>query len=189
MKSPLIHAGIALLVSIAALIGYRAWYSVIEEKSSSVATIENKIKASAETETRLAAARAALVGIEDDEAKIRGYFVPETEVVSFIERLENQGKAQGVAVAVVSVAKGGTTALPTLTFSISIQGTFDAVMRMVGAIEHAPYALTLSGLSLQLDEKKGWSADLKLTVHSVSSAPLVPVPAATTTPITATTTP
>lgn len=176
MKSPLTHFVIALVVGGAALIGYGVWYTTVSAKSTEVAQVQSQITTATESVGRIAAARAALTEIAGDEAKIQGYFVSETGVVAFINTLESLGLSQKAAVTVLSVSAGSSYAHPTLLLSLSIKGTFDAVMRTVGAIEYAPYAISVSTLSVGQDAKSSWHADLGLIVGSVPSA------AATSTP-------
>lgn len=176
MKSPLTHLLIASLICVLVIMGYGFWYGVVRDKSSVMAHLENKIVTKTETAKRIASARASLADIAGDEASMRSYFVPETGVVSFINNLEAQGKKLGTTVNVLSVSAGGVETQPTLVFSLTINGKFDAVMRTLGAIEYAPYDLSVSTLSIQQDGKNGWSATLSLLVGSVA------VTAATSTP-------
>lgn len=71
---------------------------------------------------------------------------------------------------VLSVSTSGTVAQPTLAFTLTVKGTFDAVMRTVGSIEYAPYDLSITALTIAQDDKNSWHADLKLSVGSVSAA-------------------
>ena len=68
---------------------------------------------------------------------------------------------------VLSVSTG-TDSLPTLVFSVSIEGSFDEVMNTVGAIEYSPYDLSISEFSLN-QGVGSWQANLGLVVGSVSS--------------------
>lgn len=170
MKPPFIHAVLACLVCGAALVGYRVWYGIIEEKSAVVAALENQITSHLEAESSITVAQTSLAQIAEYENSIQNYFVPETNIALFNDNLEMQGKAQGATVTVLSVAKSGTTLRPMLALALSIQGTFDAVMRTIGVIEYAPYAVTITGLSLQHAEEKLWHANLNLNVGSVSTA-------------------
>ncbi len=170
MKTSIIHILGAVLVCVAALAGYAQWYGVISEKSAAVADLQNQIDTKTETRGRISAARAALAGAIGDEAAIQNYFVSETGVVAFIGALEAVGKAQGAKVNVLSVSATGTASRPSLTFLLSVKGTFDAVLRAVGAIEYAPYAVSLSMLSVRRDsEGDGWQASLKLIANSISA--------------------
>lgn len=176
MKSPLIHILLACFVCIATIVGYGFWYAVIGAKSTAVANLESQIVTKTETASRIASARASLAEIAGDEASMQSYFVPETGVVAFINNLEAQGHTQGVTISVLSVSTSGAGAQSTLTFTLTIKGTFDAVMRTIGAIEYAPYDLSISTLSLGWDDKDSWHADLNLLVGSV------PAGVATSTP-------
>lgn len=169
MRSSIMYAVIAFALCIGVLIAYGMWYTVIEAKSTAVVNLQNQIDTKRETASRTASARAALSEIAGDEAAVRSYFVPETGVVAFINDLEARGNFQKAVVSVLSVAKEGTSARPTFMFTISIKGAFDAVMRTIGTIEYAPYALSLSTLSLIQVDKNLWHADIKLLVGSVST--------------------
>ena len=168
MKSPFAHIILASFVCVVVIIGYGFWYAAVGTKSVAVADLEGRVVTKTATANRVASSRASLLEISGDEATIRSYFVPETGVVSFIDSLQMRGKERGATVNVVSVSAATATAEPSLVFSLSINGTFSAVMNTIGAIEYAPYDLTVSSLSItQL--KEGWHANLNFTVGSVSA--------------------
>lgn len=169
MRSPAVHLLLASLVCIATMVGYGFWYATVEAKSTEVALLENQIATKTATAGHIASARASLADIAGDEASMRSYFVPETGVVAFINSLEGQGKKQGTVVNVLSVSTTVVGARPALSFSLTVNGSFDAVMRMVGMIEYAPYDLSLTSLSVQQDGKSSWRADLNLLVGSSAS--------------------
>lgn len=169
MKSPLLHLIFASLACILMLIGYGVWYASVEAKSVAVANLENQISTKIETESRITSTRASIAEIAGDEATLQSYFVPETGVVAFIDHLDTQGKLLGATVSVLSVATSDAGARPELTLTLAVKGTFDAVMRTIGAIEYAPYDLSISKLSLRQDAKNKWHADLNLHVGSVSA--------------------
>lgn len=177
MKTPFSHIIVAVGVCLIALIGYGVWYAVISEKSTTVADLQSRIDAKTETVNRIAATRATFVGVTSDEAMVQGYFVSEAGIVAFIDALERREKTLGTTVGVLSVSTSGTAAQPSLTLSLTVKGTFDAVMRTVGSIEYAPYDLSISAVSIVQDAENSWHADLKLLVGSLPT-----VRAATTTP-------
>lgn len=170
MRSARLHAVLSISAAAIALIGYGFWYAAVEAKSALVADLENQIVAKTGTANRLASSRASLTEIADDEATIRSYFVPETGVVAFIDALQARGKVQGATVSVLSVSASDKATRPLLTFSLAVTGTFDAVMRTVGAIEYAPYDLTVAGLSVGQNGKSSWRADLNIVVGSATAA-------------------
>lgn len=174
MKSPLSNFIITFTAVAVVLSGYVFWYSTITAKSIAVAFLQSQITATTGTASRAASARAALASISDDEATIRSYFVPETGVVSFIDELEARGRSLGSTVSVLSVSKADTSSQSSLALSLGIKGSFDAVVRTVGAIEYAPYELSILEFSLGQDQKdnkqdvvSSWHANLKLRVGSM----------------------
>lgn len=176
MTSPLTRLIAALTVFIVVFVGYGIWYATIAAKSSTVADLENQITAAMVTTSRIASDRATLAKITGDETAVQNYFVPETSVVAFINDLEARGHAEAASVSVVSVSSAEGTAQPTLILALTIHGTFDAVMRTIGAIEYAPYALSISKISARKDPNNTWYADLKLHVGSIPAV-ATPVPA------------
>ena len=70
----------------------------------------------------------------------------------------------------VSVNSSGKGADAKLLVILSIRGTFDQVMRAVAAIEYAPYALTVTSLSVTHEVGAWWHADLKTSI----AAPALP---------------
>ncbi len=177
MKSPFSHIIIAFILCIVAIAGYGMWYAAISAKSAEVASLQNQIDTKTETVNRIAATRATLASVANDEATVQSYFVPEASVVAFINSLEAYGKTPGAVVSVLSVSTSGTAAQPSLAFTLTVKGTFDAVMRTVGSIEYSPYDLSISALTIVQDDKNSWHADLKLSVGSMPATS-----AATSTP-------
>lgn len=167
MKSIFTHLIFSLVICTATLVGYGFWYAAVAEKSAAVTALQGQIDAKSEAVSRIATTRAALTEIAGDETAVQSYFVPETSVVAFIDGLERRARSLGATLDVLSVSMGGVPVRPTLVFSIVIKGTFDVVMRAVGTIEYAPYAISISDLSIGQDDKKNWSANLKLLVASV----------------------
>jgi len=170
MRPSIIHFLIALAVTVGTLAGYGVWYAAVSSKSREVADVQNQITVATENVSRITAARAALAEIAGDEAKVQDYFVSESGVVAFINALESIGLAEKAPVSVLSVGAGGTPVRPTLQLSLSLRGTFDAVMRTVGAIEYSPYDLSVTSLSVGQEAKDSWHATLSIVVGSVPPA-------------------
>jgi hypothetical protein len=170
MKSPLAHLVVALVVGVLAFVAYGVWYSAVSRSSQHVADLQTRIDEANTNVSRIASARAALAEIANDEASVQGYFVPESGVVAFITALEGIGPKEHSTVSVLSVSTAGTAAQPTLLLTLSVAGSFDAVMRTVGAIEYAPYDLSITKLSLTENDKNLWQANLSLTVGSAPTS-------------------
>jgi hypothetical protein len=170
MKSAVTQCIGAVLVCLMVLIAYSAWYAFVSRKSNEVAEIERSIVEKTQAQSRIAAARATLAEIEDEEFVVQNYFVSDTAVVNFINYLEDRGSSQNAAVDVVSVSTGSDKTRPTLILTLTVKGLFDAVMRTVGAIEYAPYDVRVAGLTVALDKERTWNANLIIVVGSVPKA-------------------
>ena len=174
MKSPSIHFALTLVVAIVASGMYYGWYATVSRKSEDSARLEQQIGTASANSNRVAAARSALAEISGDENMMRSYFVSDADVVSFISDLESLGSVSNAVVRVLSVSTAGTTARPTLRIALTITGTFNAVMRTIGAVEYVPYAISVSALAIGQDAANMWHADLNVTVGSISKTVSVP---------------
>ena len=165
MRPPRVALIVVPSILVLALMSYFALRSIVAQKSVEVAGLQRYIAIKSESVTRMATARSVLGELAGAEAEIKGYFVPQTGVVSFIDDLQARGRALSTEVSISSVSAdthGGSTLLLTL----AIKGSFDAVMRTVGSIEYAPYDLSTTGLSLALDSKGQWIANMTMVVGS-----------------------
>ncbi len=187
MRSSLIRIALALLIFAASIGAYLFLYMTISAKSLSVANLQSEIDSQTATAERVAAARAALAEIAGDEAVVQSYFVPEAGVVTFINSLQSIGTALGTQVAINSVSASGSGSHTELLLSLSVTGTFDGVLRTLGAIEYAPYDLSVISVAVSGDAK-GWRANANLVVGSSASStpsilpsPSVPTASATST--------
>ena len=198
------HVVLALLLLAGAFTAYGFSYHIVDKKSADAAAAEASIKAKAEEATRAQEAQNQLAGLEDDEAQISQYFVATRDVVPFLTNIESIGRTFGTKVNVVSVSAAQGKPHGHLILSVSITGSFDNVLRTVGALEYAPYDIALQSLSLDTTGGAAgaaheWSAAATFTVgtnDATSTRPVVPAAtASTTTPVmpiatsTATTTP
>lgn len=168
MRSPFAHLVLALIICALALMGYAAAYAAVTSKSTEVSALQSQIDAQTATVNRLTSARATLAELSTDETAIQNYFVPQSGIVSFIDGLEAQARSLGTTMQVQSVSTGGTSVRPTLDLSLSIDGPFDGVMRALGAIEYAPYAISASHLSISTLGKGVWEVQAELLVGSRS---------------------
>lgn len=178
MNRPLSHFSILLALLAVAAIVYGVAYHAVASESSAVATLEGQIRAKTDAAARIAAARSALAEISGDEAAVQGYFVSEADVVPFIDDLESRGSSLGAEVRVVSVSVASAGLHPTLALALTASGPFDAVMRTLGTIEYAPYAIAVQNVSVSESAKGQWHADMALIVGSAPSASATSTPAA-----------
>jgi hypothetical protein len=164
MKASLSHlmlAGALLLITGAGYAFLLLDTKRIEQEAVALATeIETKTR----QHERAGSNRAALSEVEAEEALIMSHFVPQEDIVSYLETLEETGAAFGARVSVLSV--GDPASDGKIALSVSINGSFDAVMRTVGVIEHGQKASVVHSLTLDGNGEGAWSAALTFTTLS-----------------------
>jgi len=165
----MIYIIVWISVCAADIIGYGFWYSAITKKSSGVAYLQSQIDVKTKTLERVALARTTLAEISGNESAVQSYFIHETGVVSFIDDLESRARKQSANMKVLSVSVGDSVKRPTMILTTTISGTFESVMRTIGAVEYAPYSVSISRLSIVNEEKNKWTANLEIVVGSVKN--------------------
>ncbi len=180
--TPLIIS-LILLLALSGLYGFG--YYTLEKDATQVATLTSQIDVKKTQLDNLARAHAALATLVSDEATLNQYSVGKEDVVPFLESLQATGKPLGARVDVISVGNEKAGAHNRIALALSLTGSFDGVMRTLGAIEFNPYDGVITSLSLNTtpaavsSASSVWTAS---TVYSVGvrSAPVSPAPATTT---------
>lgn len=171
MKPHLVQLGVAIAVALAALAGYTLWYGAVKQLDADAASVATEIAAKDAARARTVSARSAEAGLAEQEAFVAGHLVAPADIVPFLERLEKAGKEFGASVHIASVSDQAAASDGRLSLSLSVTGSFDAVMRTLGAIEQGTYAIAINDLSLNTSDQATWSAT-GLFVVGTASAPL-----------------
>ncbi|KND50130.1 MAG: hypothetical protein AB203_04060 [Parcubacteria bacterium C7867-008] len=176
MKKPLTHliiAGILLLIAVGA---YGVWFVMVDTENAKARALATEIETKSQDASRIAEAKAALAALALNETAVSSHFISPNDVVPFLGSLGSTGAALGSKVDVVSVgADPVSSGQGHLTLSIRITGSFDAVLRTLGAFEYAPYDVSLSNLSFDRSGESGWSAAVTLRVGTGPVAAKPPV--------------
>ncbi|MDB5189145.1 MAG: hypothetical protein JWL82_102 [Parcubacteria group bacterium] len=178
--APILIALVVLLIS-GGLYGlgyYRL--AALNEKTK---TLANEIGSKTFELARLARAHTALNSLSADEGTLTQYAIGKEEVVPFLGALQAVGKPLGATVEVLSVSDEKSGTHGRISLSLAIAGSFDAVMRTLGAIEYGAYDGVITNLSLDTgtsDAKVAtggaWTAAAVFSVgtRSASSTPTHP---------------
>ncbi len=157
----LIYASTAVLVALLSVLGYVWWFSQVRALAADASSLKAQIEAKTQEHSGGAAVRDLRAALVEQEEFVESSFVPEDDIVWFLESLETTGAREGVQVGVVSVsdAENGR-----IEIALTLRGSFSALMRTLGAIEHGPYASTSKNLTLDTLEEGMWSASYTLIV-------------------------
>lgn len=184
MKNPLIQLVLSAIVLVVVIGAYGVWFVAVDTENAKARELAGEIQAKGQDATRIAEAKAALTALSADEASVSTHFVSANDIVPFLGAVESTGASLGSKVDVLSVgAQPAVKGQGHISISLNISGTFDSVLRTIGALEYAPYDITLTNLTLNTADKGMWSAAASLSIGTgpASSTPHVappPAPAA-----------
>lgn len=161
MKKPLIQFGVAVLILVVLLGVYGYAYALVEKESVAAAALKMQLAKKNEDADKLMAAKNALEALGEDEQLAGQYFVSQDNIVLFLENLETAARALGAEVDVASVSSEGGDR-ERIQVALQVSGSFDAVMRAVGAIEYGPYDSQVKSLTIDTTPTDGgartWTA-------------------------------
>lgn len=164
MSRSLIHLLVAFGVLAAVGGVYAFWYYQVEQETVRSQELAVQIATTIERSVTASETGDTLAALAEDEAVIEGYRIKLDEIVAFLERIEGTGRAIGSSVEVVAVAdKPGADGRIALT--VRILGSFDAVLRTLGAIEYGPYDSRITNLTFDTPaDSSAWTAAASLSV-------------------------
>ncbi len=199
MKKHTIILIIALSILFVFIGGYRWGYDSVISLRKSVVKLDANVRGKQKLLARSGTEATTVVSLIQDEAVINRYIVTNVSVVKFLNVFEAIGRAAGTAVSIISVSKETQKGKPVYAISVSVQGSFAAVMNTVGAIETMPYYITTHMVSLSNAPLPGmgssdmksspWSASMTLTVAATDVVATTTVQTATVATSTAPTAP
>jgi hypothetical protein len=138
----------AVAVFIASVILYVGGYYLLDHftaRADELATQVNVKNQALENATR---AHSAISSLTTEQGSVDQYLITKQEVVSFLESLQGVGAPLGAKVNVLSVSDQKDKTRSRIQLQLSVTGSFDAVMRTLGAIEYAPYDGVMSNVTL-----------------------------------------
>lgn len=173
-RASLIQLVVALVVFTATLGVYSFWYSLVGKASVEAASLSEEIRTKSQDSARVAAAKIALESLAEDEAAMRAYLVREKDIVPFLGTLEDTGASLGANVEVVSVSAEPKGERSQLQLSLKITGSFDAVLRTLGAIEYGPYDSAIQSVTFDtvpIEGSSSWTAAATFRLGTQSEKP------------------
>lgn len=148
MKRTLIFFGFSLTFFVGAVAAYVVWYGIVGAASIRVIELKSHIEAKDEETVQLSTARRTLALLEAQGLVLADYFVSEEDVVTFLERIEGTGQSVGTRIDVISVSQD-TADKTRIMVSVQVDGTFDAVVRTLGALEYSAHDIQTTSLSVR----------------------------------------
>lgn len=168
-RASLIQLIIALMIFAGVAGAYAFWYAAVGKASVEAASLSEQIRTKSQDSARVDAAKVALESLAEDEAAMRAYLVREQDIVPFLGSLEQTGASLGAGVEVVSVATERKDDRSQIRLSLKVTGSFDAVLRTLGAIEYGPYDSTIQSVTfdtvpVEAGKPVSWTAAATFTL-------------------------
>ncbi len=143
------------LIILAGAAGAYGWlYQELANIKVASATLRADIQAAEVAKVRALEAKTESAGLANDEASVFAHVIETDGIVTFLQYLERSGNAFGATVEVASVSD--TASSGTITISLSVEGTFPAVMKTLGILEHGSYAMSAKTVTLDSFEDGTW---------------------------------
>lgn len=168
MKGPAIHLSIAVIALLAALGAYALGFMLVTDAKGKATELAAAIAAKEAEQARGASARSRVAEVASDEEFLASRLVAEADIVAFLETLESAGDPYGATVKVASVADDAGE--ERLSLALSIEGSFEGVMKTLGAIEHGRYALAPKDVSL-VEGGEAWTLTGSFTALTRADTP------------------
>jgi len=175
MSRSLISVVIAFLLLMAASGAYVFAYLRLQADTASAAKLSEQVKVKSIDLEQLARSHAALADLPTQEAAVEQYFVSKQDIVPFLEALQATGKGLGTTVSVLSVDDGSEPTHARFSLSLTVTGSFDGVMKTIGAIENGAYDGVLTNVTIDSSaaDPKGarvWTAAVVLSLGEASAS-------------------
>jgi Tfp pilus assembly protein PilO len=159
MKRPeLVHLALALLLLLALAGGYALWFRQEEAMREENVAVAGRIAQRSAEAALVEDAQDALDALAADEDAMRARLVRPDEIVAFLDAIEASGASTGASVEVVSVTEAPEDGREQLALALEISGSFDAVLRAIGVIEHGPYDGRVVSATLNGEEGGTWTS-------------------------------
>ena len=177
IRTPYIHLIVVSLFLAVAVGAYVLWYGHVRGLSAQAAELSAQLQTLGDAGGRASSVRREVEEVTRQEAEVYRRFVGGDTIVTYLEAVEATGNGLGADVTVVSVANAPARAghPAELQMALRIAGSFDAVMRTLGAIEYQAYDTTLANVALDTPTGENWTAAATFLVGTP--------PAATSTPL------
>lgn len=176
MNSTFSTRGIAIAISVLALIsiaGYYFLFQEIRERTMRTSDMQNQVDAASGKEEYLLSLKTVLGDVKGDLKILDGRVIPKDGTVAFLDRLESVGRFAGVKMTTDALgvgAAGGESDgfLEQVGLSISAEGSYSSLRYFLSLLEVLPYSITIPAVSLERggdksESKNLWRGSFKIT--------------------------
>lgn len=170
MRSAIIQVSIAGVILALALGAYVFTFREVSKLQEESFLLAQEIDSVQTKERRISRAEDVLNTVLAQEERIENRFVDADTLVEFLGSLEQVEDRSGAAVEVLSVSTDDAGAH--FTIKVTVEGSFSAVMKTVGAINNLPVFLTLTSGTVDTivrteNDPATWTASLSYEIGTL----------------------
>lgn len=173
MNKRLRRWGRVVVASVVALGALGVWgvaYTQVRTTDSFAVAAKEKIRSESERENVLRGLARLYGETADERALLSSRIIPQDGIAMFIERIESTAKDVGVTLEIGTVVLGpaSSESLQTVTLTVHAEGSWNASLRFLRALESLPYGVRITSAAFDGLEKSGlWSDTFSVTALSV----------------------
>jgi hypothetical protein len=129
----------AVVVAASSGTAYAFFFFAMKDKAEETAQLSLTSEALSNNESRLSTSLSAIKGENENVDKLSGYFIKESEIVAFTQKMELLGVQSGTALTLESLEPTlDVKKEPVLNFRLKATGSFKDVMRLIVLLENFP---------------------------------------------------
>jgi len=153
-KKTVIPLGVTAVLLLVTAGAYWWWYGEHVRIAADTISLKEEIAEADAERGRALQLRNESSQLSAEEEFIASHQVDASDIVSFLNYLENSGDMHGALVEVASVSDVATD--NTVTVSLSISGSFSSVMKTLAQIEYGQYAIAVEGVTVDGSAEGKW---------------------------------
>lgn len=143
----------AILLTVALGGAYTFFFIAMKNKTEATAALSAQNETLAGKESRVTSALAAVKGDSANIDKLGSYFIKESEVVAFTQKIELLGPESGTAISLEALDPGvGINTAPVLNFRLTATGEFKDVIRLMKLLENFPAKFEWKNVNLSRND-------------------------------------
>lgn len=145
---------ISVLVFIASIVANYILLTSVDKSEALALEGQRKVITEEKIKRQKESLASAIANSEEGRNKLDSYLVEKTDVVSLIEKVEQTATDLGMNIDIVNFSEDKSTAIdPTghvsvIGVTVSSQGSWDKIDRLINAIDNLPYKVTIKSIDL-----------------------------------------
>ena len=137
---------LVILINVVLLVAYTGAFVFVKSQGSKSAKTYLELLSEKQKQENIDTVRITVKNTTAERAKLKDYFVTQTEVILFIDKVESLGAESNTNITLNDLKEIDEGKL---VFSITATGAFDSLMHLLALIENIPYNIEIKQVSFR----------------------------------------